>query len=283
MSNGIACLLSILEPVVHIEKIDGYQIFTHNPKAEDISDAIREVLSTKRTNIKVKLTPIKQDIMREASFEERCTDYFEENFETLAKEAPLILPCKQPEKFKEIVKTMEYWCIKTNKSSSIKGLVLHSFSVVRHLEHFGFTREALKERLKIEDISEASVIVVYNPQENVILLIRTAESQDLETDIKLGLNDLKMFILLFNDKLKDSNMKLISLVVTDKENYHKLQCSDCKNNVLSLETLKDPATFENWWEGKSTHFEKETVENINTDFINSFLAKFTGTVASAFL
>ena len=283
MSNGIACLLSILEPVVHIEKIDGYQIFTHNPKAEDISDAIREVLSTKRTNIKVKLTPIKQDIMREASFEERCKDYFEENFETLAKEAPLILPCKQPEKFKEIVKTMEYWCIKTNKSSSIKGLVLHSFSVVRHLEHFGFTREALKERLKIEDISEASVIVVYNPQENVILLIRTAESQDLETDIKLGLNDLKMFILLFNDKLKDSNMKLISLVVTDKENYHKLQCPDCKNNVLSLETLKDPATFENWWEGKSTHFEKETVENINTDFINSFLAKFTGTVASAFL
>ena len=157
-------LLSILEPVVHIEKIDGYQIFIHNPKAEDISDAIHEVLSAKRTNIKVKLTPIKQDIVRETSFEERCTDYFKEIFETLAKESPLILPCK------------EYWCSKTNKSSSIQGLVLHSFSLVRHLEHFGFTREALKERLKIENISEAPVIVVYNPQENVLVLIRTAES-----------------------------------------------------------------------------------------------------------
>ena len=89
---------------------------------------------------------------------------------------------------------MEYWCSKINKSSSIKGLALHSFSVVRHLEHFGFIREALKERLKIEDILEAPVIVVYNPQENILLLIRTEESQDLATDIKLGLDDLKMFI-----------------------------------------------------------------------------------------
>ena len=89
--------------MVHIGKIDAYQIFTHNPKVKDISDAIREVLSRKRTNIRDKLTPIKQDIVRETNFEERSTDYFKENFETLAKEAPLILPRKQPEKLKEIV------------------------------------------------------------------------------------------------------------------------------------------------------------------------------------
>ena len=34
-------------------------------------------------------------------------------------------------------------------------------------------------------------------------------------------------------------MKFISLVVADKENYHILQCPECKNNVLSLETFKD--------------------------------------------
>ena len=77
---------------------------------------------------------------------------------------------------------------------------------MRHLEHFGFTRETLKERLKIENFSEAPIIVVYNPQENVLLLIRNAENQGMATDIKLGLDDLKMFILLCNEKLKDSNM-----------------------------------------------------------------------------
>ena len=270
--------------MIHIDKIDGYQIFTHNPKAEDISDAIKEILPTKGNKIKIKLNPIKQDTVEEVSFEERCTEYFQKNFEVLAKETPIILPCKEPEKFKEIVKTMEHWCRKTNNSSNSKGLVLHSFSVVRHLEHFGFTREALKKSFKIEQVSEVPVIVVYNPQENVFLLIRNAESQDLATDIKLGLDDLKMFILLFNDNLKHSNMKLISLVVTDKEDdLDKLQCPDCTNNVLSMDIFKDTVIFENWWEDKSLHFDRETMENINSNFINSFLAKITGTAASTFI
>ena len=270
--------------MIHIDKIDGYQIFAHNPKAEDISDAIKEIHPTKGNKIKIKLNPIRQDTAEEVSFEERCTEYFQKNFEVLAKETPIILPCKEPEKFKEIVKTMEHWCRKTNNSSNSKGLVLHSFSVVRHLEHFGFTREALKKSFKIEQVSEVPVIVVYNPQENVFLLIRNAESQDLATDIKFGLDDLKMFILLFNDSLKDSNMKVISLIVTDKEDdLDKLQCPDCTNNVLSLEIFKDPVIFENWWEDKSLHFERETMENINSDYINSFLAKITGTAASTFI
>ena len=146
----------ILEPVIHIDKIDGYQIFAHNPKAEDISDAIKEIYPTEGNKIKIKLNPIKQDTVEEVSFEERCTEYFQKNFEVLAKETPIILPCKEPEKFKEIVKTMENWCRKTNNSPNSKGLVLHSSSyfisssssVVRHLEHFGFTREALKKSFR---------------------------------------------------------------------------------------------------------------------------------------
>ena len=51
----------------------------------------------------------------------------------------------------------------------------------------------------------------------MLLLIRNATNRYLETDIKLGLDDLKMIILLCNDKLKGSNMKFISLVVTGKE------------------------------------------------------------------
>ena len=232
--------------MIHIDKIDGYQIFSHNPQAKDISDAIYEILVNKNTNIKVKLNSVEQDNIEETSFEKQCAKYFEENFETLATEAPLVLPTKEPEKSKDIVETMEHWCRKTNKLSSMKGLVLHSFSVLRHLEHFGFTSEAIKDSLKIEELSEASIIFVYNPQKNVVLLIRNAESQDLANDIRLGLDDLKMFMLLFNDKLKESNLKLISLVVTDQAHGFELKCSNCMNNVLSLEEFKDLATFENW-------------------------------------
>ena len=97
-------LLIVLEPVIHIDKIDGYQIFTHNPQAKDISDAIHEVLVNKNTNIKVKLNPIEQDNIEETSFEKHCAEYFEDNFETLATEAPLVLPAKEPEKLKKLLK-----------------------------------------------------------------------------------------------------------------------------------------------------------------------------------
>ena len=269
--------------MIHIDKIDGYQIFTHSPKAEDIFNTVSDILATKRTNIKVKLNPIKQDNIEETSFEERCIEYYEGNFETLATMAPIILPCNETEKFKKIVRTMEHWCRETNKSSRIKGLVLHSFSVLKNLEHFGFTREVLKEKLKIKQFSEAPAIVVYNPRENVLLLIRNAERQDLAIDIKLGLDDLKMFIVLLNDKLRNSNLKLISLVVTDKAHEIKLECPDCKNNVLSLEEFKDLHTFENWWKERETYFGKMSVKNISPDFIKNFLAKITGTVAATFI
>ena len=269
--------------MIHIDKINGYKIFAHNPKAEDISGMIQETLATKRTNVKLKLSSLKQDNLRGCDFEERCSVYFEENFENIAAEAPLILPCKEPKNFKEVVDTMEHWCRKTNKLSNIKGLVLHGFSIFRHLEHFGFTSEALKKSFKITAFSEEPVIVVYNPQENVLLLIRSAENQDLTTDVKLGLDDLKMFILLFHDKLEYSNMKLISLEVTDNAHNFKLKCHNCMNNVLSLENFKDLPSFENWWEERATYFEIENLENINPDFIKRFLAKITGTAASTFL
>ena len=276
-------LLFIPEDVIHISKISDYQLFAHNAKAKEISDAIHEILKTKETNINIKLNPIKEYNVENINFDKRCVTYFEENFESLAKEAPIILPCKEPEKFKEIVKTLESWCRKTNKSSKIKGLVLHSFSVFRHLKHFGFKKEALQRSLKIRAFSEEPVTIVHNPQENVLLLIRIAEHQDLETDVKLGLDDLKMFILLCNDELKGSNMKLISLVVTGKEHDFQSKCVNCVNNVLSLETFKGLPTFENWYENKATYFETESVENINANFIKVFVAKITGAVAATFI
>ena len=195
--------------MIHIDKIPDYQLFAHNANAKEISDSIDEILKRKETNIKIKLNPIKRENVENIDFDERCVTYFEENFESLPKKTPPILPCKEPKKFKEIVKTMESWCKKINKSSSIKGLVLHSFSVFRPLKHFGFEREASQKSLKIRAFSEEPVTIVYNPQENVLLLIRNAENRDLQTDVNLGLDDLKMFLLLCNNNLKGSKMKLI--------------------------------------------------------------------------
>ena len=80
-----------------------------------------------------------------------------------------------------------------------------------------------------------------------------------------------------------SNLKLISLVVTDKAHDVKLTCPTCINNVLSLEEFKGVSAFENWWEERETYFEIESMENINCNFVKSFLAKITGTLAATFI
>ena len=105
----VACkslLLTVLEPVIHIDKIDGYQIFTHNLQGKDISDAIHEILVNKNTNIKVKLNSIEQDNIEETSFEKQCAEYFEDNFETLATEAPLVF---LPKNLKNSKKLLKQW------------------------------------------------------------------------------------------------------------------------------------------------------------------------------
>ena len=58
-------LLFILEEVIHIGKINGFQVFAYNPKAED---TIREILDPKRGKIKVKHSLMKQENVKEANF-----------------------------------------------------------------------------------------------------------------------------------------------------------------------------------------------------------------------
>ena len=141
--------LPLFEDVIHVDKTPDYRLFAHNPNAKDIYETIDELLKSRKgkiykSNFKFKLAPNEK-----VNLDIQFINQFEEIFERLAEKAPLILPCKEPKKFKKIVKTMDSWCKNTNKSSSIKGLVLHSFYVFRYLKHFGFTGEALKKSLKI--------------------------------------------------------------------------------------------------------------------------------------
>ena len=71
-------LLFVLEEVIHIDKIPDYQLFAHNANAKEISDAIGEIIKTKETNIKIKLSPIKRENVENIDFDIRCVAYFEE-------------------------------------------------------------------------------------------------------------------------------------------------------------------------------------------------------------
>ena len=236
----------------HSEETDGFRIICHNPNIE----YIKEILEKKNTkNIDVYTGPHHKLRICESEFEEQCTAYFERYFEISANEEPLILPWKVPHEFKSIANIMSEWCNETNDLSNIKGLVLHSFSIVKHLFRLGFTKKILQDCLQIQNFSEAPIIVVYNPREKALLLLRKAQSKKLATHIALSMNDLKLFILLFHNVLVNSGMKLVPLVVTDEEiNPDNSDCQLCLDHVLSLKEFPDSEKFKFFWRPFETEY-----------------------------
>lgn len=233
----ISLSLFVPEAVSHAEQIDEFAILAHNPDACEVSSNIKKLLSEKKNNIEVYRGPHQKSYVGEAKY----TVYFQKYFETLIYEDPQVLPWKIPDEFQRLTGTMVDWCKKINSLSSIKGLVLHSFSVLKHLYLHGFTKEMLQDCFKIYNFLEEPVIVVYNPHEKVLTLLHKSKNKkSLATDIKLVFNDLKLFTLLFNDVLKKTGIKLIPLVVTDeKVNPDNFDCRLCMNRVLSEEQFTD--------------------------------------------
>ena len=214
--------------------------------------------------------------VEEPEFTERCLANFEKEFKKLAEDEPLSLPWKIPEDYMEIERIMARWCKETNKLSSLKGLVLHTFSLTRCLELYGIKEDTIRDNLHIRKFSKAPICVTYNPHEKAILLIRKAESDNLATDMALCRNDLKMFILLFNDELIGSGVKLIPLVVSDGK--PKVDCDECLNHVLSESKFK---SFASLW--KKKYFQTKTEGKFKKDFVNDFLVKATSLMAATYI
>ena len=247
--------LFILETLSHNEYFTGFEIIAHN--ATDISKNVTEILDKKNLEI-IEAHPghLKMSDDEESEFEQKYTVYFENYFVKLFHERTQIIPWKVTD---ESTRTLVQWCREKNKMSSIKGLVLHSFSIFKHLyQHLlksynlhGFTKEIIKNYLQKKTFSEVPSTVVYNPNEGVLLFLRKAKKGKLAKAIELSCNDLELFILLFHDVLKTSRMKLINLVINDETNNPgNLDCQQCMGHVLSEEDLADIKQFTSCLVGK---------------------------------
>ena len=272
----------------HLAHINGFNIITHNPN-RNISNKIKEILDEKNKgnnkNIQGYLCPGGR-LLDESKFKEVCADNFKRYFETAAHEGPLRIPWKKPKKTEKIIKNitdvMYKWCQYTNEDNSTKGLVLHSFSIWRHAVQLGFPEEMLKGYIEVRKYSEVPIIVVYNPQEKAVLLVRKAKTEMLTVDLEHAVKDLKLFILLFHDVLANSGMKVVPLVVTDeKVNPDDIDCSQCKNHVLSEKQFADIDTFNGWWVAREKYFDTKYKGNIDEASSKIFLEKLTGVLAAA--
>ena len=225
----------------------GYGTYCHIRKANNVFkniDMWLKIISEKE--VKVKLHD-KEDVCTLSKLKENlCGDYFKRYFEKQVKEGPVVLPQISSGSHNKVVETMERWCSYTNDSFDMKGLVVHGFNISEcfsKLFYNEFEKEKLLKDLDIKDFPSSPIVMVYNPSESVILLIRTSEKEGLREQIEFCSHDMKMFMLLFGDEVKTSRLKVISLLASNKTSSEYLKCEDCKNCIVSIETIESDELF----------------------------------------
>ena len=263
--------------------VRGYSTYCHVRNAVDVFkniDSWHKIISGKE--VKVKLHDIEDVCTLSELKEGLCGDYFKRYFEKPAKEGAVVLP-QIPSGTNKILDTMERWCNDTNDTCDLKGLVVHSFNVSEYFKKLfydKFDEEKLRKDLSIKDFPSSPIIIVYNPSECVVLLIRTAEEEGLREQIELCSGDMKMFMLLFSDEVKRSRVKVVSLLASNETANENLKCEDCKNCIVSFEILESDELFQNWFHNHAENLNIDS-DSIDETNVTASSANLVGCLAAA--
>ena len=244
------------EKCYHNRKINGYEIFGHSCD----KDAIPENTDNHSKTVKIVEGTRRVTECNESEFQKICQVNYENYFQIAKlksmKMVKNIISSKKAEN-KKLIKTMKDWC--ENKASTNAKAFVHSGSsitdIYKNLYYGKFgkleeQRDDLGQKFNIEEFPSKDTIIVYNPGEKTILLIREAKDEDVQNELKLCVVELKMLVMLLRNELKQSGIKLIPLVVTDKE----VKCKACLNHLILRKEIEQIKSFHKWWEKKSAYY-----------------------------
>ena len=258
----------------------GYSIIGHLSNYKLIAKMIPNIHERNKGKICVSLQCGK-GAQKKHEFTDACKKYLDIHSKEIMKQDILSLPYAR-ETFSHrkstldsplvtILKTMKIWCNKNHKMGNMKGFVIYDQNSELPIDIFqNDQNRAVAERCLHE------TIIAYNPMENVIFLIRRAKDKNLLNEMKLSTNDIINFLLLYNDVLTKSGVKLINLLVTD-DKFDDLMCEPCKHQVISMKSFSSPASLQKWWEQKKRKFKISFIhKQINKNFPSDFFAKSFG-------
>ena len=277
--------LFFLEPTVHCMAYYGlgYSVIGHVSNYKLISKIIPNLYERNKDNICVSLK-CGEGAPKKHEFTEVCKEYLDIHSQEIIEEDMFSLPfaskiCSDTKSslespFTTILKTMKSWCSRNCGKGNLKGFVINDqnselpINILENDKNGAAAERSLHE-----------TIIAYSPVEKVIFLIRKAkDNKNIQNEMKLSTNDITKFLLLYNDVLTKSGVKVINLLVTDdKVDDNQWICEFCKHQIISLESLSSPDVFQIWWEKKSRKFEISFIyEYINRNFIFEFFAKSFG-------
>lgn len=224
--------------------------------------------------------------IKKDEFLDKSTQYFEQQLKGIIEQDVFSIPYVDDEydgaqilssKFNTIMKTMKQWCNDSNQEEGeIKGIVIYGFCLDTYLKFLTFPEHIFKTNFEDSGKEELKeMIIVFNPSERLIFLIRSANPENLANGMKLSTNDTMKFTLLFFDVLKNSGVRVINLLVTDgKLHQISLKCDACNSQVILMESLESCKSFKRWLRTKNENLSVSVLQEDTSEyFIRDFSAK----------
>ena len=166
-----------------------------------------------------------------------------------------------------VINTLINWCVFSNTGQAkndvgdATGLIVRNYDLKNHLNFCGITNDEIKaflicksfEKEKNETLENVEKLLVFNPSEKIILIIRMARSQHhgrLRGEAFHCIDDVILLCFLLKDELKNSGAIVTGLVVYSGENTHSQSgCIDCDNFIISQKIFNSVPDFNNFWKG----------------------------------
>ena len=243
----------------------GYTVTSHLSNYDLVSDIIPNIFDKNR-----KPVPVCKDgkvvVFDSDGLIEHCREYLNNNFKKAMEKDFLLIPdigkkiLKQS--FGKILLTMKNWCEQNRKKEIMKGCVIYDYNLDSHLDFLKYPDNLYQYCTRTKDAYK--MILIWNPVEEVILLIRIASSrtQNLEEQMKVSVHDVTKFVFIYHKFLTESGFNLINLLATNKEHENNSwMCSHYEDQIIPTKILESDTLWKDWWNNK-----KDKLRNTNVKF-----------------
>ena len=183
------------------------------------------------------------NIFKVTQWKTKCESYFNRYYKT----SNIIVG---PSDRDIIMNTLSFVC----SDSKGRGFVFKNYDIAKHLEFLGYAKMTLEVNLGAALTNKKISYIAYIEQKNVIIICeKVSRDANVHQCLKNITVMIKYFLTLYDKEIRASGVKVIGLLIREKEKQQLVECSFCHLFSPSYKDFESPTSFNDWWDVLETY------------------------------